>query len=366
MNKKFIALAVAAAAFGTSAQAVELYNKDGSTFSVGGHLTVGIDGSESQDAAVDSVSPRINMEATQDLGNGFTADAKVEFQTNMLDGGDNSFTTRLGYIGVGHEQYGRLAAGTQWSPYYAAAGIADLPIAFANDFLYDNHGALGTGRADRMVAYTNAFDFDNAGAFNFGLAWQGAGSDFTGFEAFDADGVAVPDSAVTIEADDRFQVALGYEIAGFGINYAYTGGDVSVKGFSEKEKAESHLVSANYGTYGKGVYVAAVYADNKNMNNATVSANNVGSVTSLIEDSKAYEAILAYGLSNSLNLSVNYEKVEDAQNSLTVYETSALQAEYDVTTRMRAFAGYQFDLQGEGVYKSDRDNAWIAGVRIFL
>ncbi|MCW8345716.1 porin [Vibrio sp. ZSDZ65] len=374
MNKKFIALAVAAAAFGTSAQAVELYNKDGSTFAVGGHVSVGVMDAESEAAGVNSVSPRINFEATQDLGNGFTADAKGEWALNMLNGGDNSFTTRLGYIGVSHEEMGRVAVGTQWAPYYNAGGVADLPIAFANDFLYDNHGALGTGRAESMVAYSNAFDFANAGALNVGLGWQGA-SDINNN---DADATpAVEESKYHV--GQRAQVALGYDVAGFGINYAYTGGDIASKAGTAQildDKATSHLVSAKYGTYGKGLYVAGVYAMNDYMNSydATVSATKANGLQ--LDDTKAYEAILAYGLSNSLNLSINYESVKyDGDKVLgagyqgeTIYSTTAIQAEYDVTSRMRAYAGYEFDLQGTGQFKEDhaRDNVWMAGVRFFL
>ncbi|MCV5754808.1 hypothetical protein OFN51_39010, partial [Escherichia coli] len=76
-------------------------------------------------------SPRINISATQDLGNGFTADARGEWALNYLDGGEESFKTRLGYLGITHEVYGRAVGGTQWSPYYDVAGIADMPIAFA-------------------------------------------------------------------------------------------------------------------------------------------------------------------------------------------------------------------------------------------
>ncbi|MBY6198324.1 porin [Vibrio hangzhouensis] len=347
MNKKFIALAVAAAAFGTTAQAVELYNKDGSTFSIGGHATVGVAGGDEDHFAVDEKSPRINMEATQDLGNGFTADVKGEWALNMLNGGDTSFKTRLGYIGVSHDDYGRVAAGTQWSPYYSAAGIADMPIAFANDFLYDNHGALGTGRADKMVAYTNGFDFANAGALNFGLGWQGS-ADIT-----NALGNKVGETA------DRGQVALGYDIAGFNVNYAYTGGDITISGATEK--AQSHAVSAKYGQYGNGLYVAGVVAMNEYMNGGSVSGNDMP-----LEETRAYEAIVAYGLSNSLNLSVNYEAVSDEKKSDTIYATSAIQAEYDIHPRVRAFVAYQFDLQGTGDYKADKDNQYAAGVRFFL
>ncbi|NOH30249.1 porin [Vibrio mediterranei] len=359
MNKKIIALAVSAAAFGTTAQAVELYNQDGSTFSVGGHVSVGVQDSEQDAAGVNSVSPRINFEATQDLGNGFTADAKGEWALNMLDGGDNSFTTRLGYIGVSHAELGRVAVGTQWAPYYTAGGVADLPIAFANDFLYDNHGALGTGRADAMIAYTNAFDFGNAGAFNFGLGWQGA-NDISNVKDNGTQGDKY-------NLGQRAQAQLGYDVAGFGINYAYTGGDITSKAGTPSldDKAQSNLISAKYGTYGKGLYVAGVYAMNDYMNSYDGQQ---------LDDTKAYEAILAYGLSNSLNLSVNYESVKyDGDKALasgyqgeTIYATTAIQAEYDVTSRMRAYGGYQFDLQGTGAFKEDRDNMWMAGVRFFL
>ncbi|WP_240206426.1 porin [Vibrio sp. CyArs1] len=368
MNKKIIALAVSAAAFGTTAQAVELYNQDGSTFSVGGHVSVGVQDSEKDAAGVNSVSPRINFEATQDLGNGFTADAKGEWALNMLNGGDNSFTTRLGYIGVSHAELGRVAVGTQWAPYYTAGGVADLPIAFANDFLYDNHGALGTGRADAMLAYTNAFDFGNAGAFNFGLGWQGAN---------DIDNTTTattpPVTNGKFNLGQRAQVQLGYDVAGFGINYAYTGGDITSTGLTTQnldDKATSHLVSAKYGTYGKGLYIAGVYAMNDYMTSYDKGAQGLQ-----LDDTKAYEAILAYGLSNSLNLSVNYESVKyDGDKAITdsryqgetIYATTAIQAEYDVTSRMRAYGGYQFDLQGTGAFKEDRDNMWMAGVRFFL
>lgn len=347
MNKKFIALAVAAAAFGTTAQAVELYNNDGSTFSIGGHATVGVAGGDESHFSVDEKSPRINMEATQDLGNGFTADVKGEWALNMLNGGDNSFTTRLGYIGVSHADYGRLAAGTQWSPYYSAAGIADAPIAFANDFLYDNHGALGTGRADGLVAYTKGFDFADAGALNLGLGWQGSA---------DIENAAGDKVGMT---DDRGQIALGYDIAGFNVNYAYTGGDITVSG--DTEKAQSHAVSAKYGQYGNGLFVAGVVAMNDYMNGGSVAGNDMP-----LEETRAYEAIVAYGLSNSLNLSVNYEAVSDEKKSDTVYATSAIQAEYDIHPRVRAFVAYQFDLQGSGEYKADKDNQYAAGVRFFL
>ena len=340
MNKKFLAAAIAAATFGTQAVAVELYNNDGTTFSIGGHVSVNLNGSEQGDTDVGTNSPRINFTATQDLGNGFTADARGEWSLNYLDGGDNSFTTRLGYLGLTHDVYGRAVGGTQWAPYYDVAGVADMPIAFANDFIYDDHGALGTGRADKMLSYRNAIELGEAGAINFGLGWQGAKEDGA-------------------EYDDRMQVALSYSIMGAKIGYTYNGGDIQQLGYVGKHSAESHLVSAAYGSYGQGLYVAAVYGSNENM--------NFNGSQRLVE-SDAYEALLAYALPSSLNLSINYEMVEGKEFNRSKTETAreemAVQAEYNFTSKFVGYAGYQFDLNDANDRKTD--DKWALGARYYL
>ncbi|WP_322804433.1 porin [Vibrio alfacsensis] len=337
MNKKFLAAAIAAATFGTQAVAVELYNNEGTTFSVGGHVSVNLNGSEQGDTDVGTNSPRININATQDLGNGFTADARGEWQLNYLDGGDNSFKTRLGYLGLTHDVYGRAVGGTQWAPYYDVAGVADMPIAYANDFIYDNHGNLGTGRADKMLSYRNAIELGEAGAINFGLGWQGAKED----------------KVDSVKYDDRMQLAVSYSIMGAKVGYTYNTGDFTATG--KKSTAESHLVSAAYGSYGKGLYVAGVYASNENMNSG-------------LEESNAYEALIAYALPSSLNLSLNYEMVEGEENkgdkTETTREQVALQAEYNFTPKFVGYAGYQFDLNDEN--NRETDDSWTLGARYYL
>ncbi len=332
MNKKLIALAVSGAALSTGASAVELYNNDGTTFSMGGHVSVALSSHAGKDGTVDaapleevgitSVSPRINFNATHDIGNGFTVDAKGEWAMNLLDGDTETFTTRLGYIGATHDSYGRLVAGTQWAPYYDVAGVADMPIAFANDFIYDDHGNLGTGRAENMLSYRNGLEFGNNMALNAGIAWQGA-----------SNGTA---KAIY---DDRYQIALSLDIADFTLGYVNNSGDV------DKEAATSNLFSAKYGAYGNGLYVAGVYGLNENMNG--------------VEESTVSEFLVAYAFANSLNVSVNYENVEDTKENNTERSESAIQAEYNFTNKFVGFTGYQFDLEGD-------DNKWMLGARYYL
>ena len=151
---------------------------------------------------------------------------------------------------------------------------------------------------------------------------------------------------------------MNYAIADFTVNYAYNTGDVDYVGVSGSKTADSNVLSATYGSYGaEGLYLAGVYAMNNYMN----SGNG-----QILEESVAVELLASYALSNSLNLSVNYEAVEDDKMSETVFATTALQAEYNFTSQFVGFAGYQFDLQGSGVYKEKADDQWLMGARYYL
>ncbi len=340
MNKKILAVAISAAAISSQAFAVELYNNDGTTFAMGGHVSVNLNGSEEGNTEVGTNSPRINFTATQDLGNGFTVDARGEWSlANFLENGENSFTTRLGYIGLTHDELGRTVVGTQWAPYYDVAGATDMPIAFANDFLYagSDFAKIGLTRADDMISYRNGFDFGDAGALNLGVAWQGAST-----------------TKVVGESDeykDRVQLVASYDFMGANLGYAYSTGDV-VRA-AGKNSLDFHTVSASYGSYGNGLYLAAVYLMGEDK------------VTTVETD--AYEVLAAYALANSLNLSINYETAEAKAEGIakeTTREELALQAEYNFASNIVGYTGYQFDLNDEN--NRTTDDKWVIGARFYL
>ncbi|WP_199438525.1 porin [Vibrio owensii] len=330
MKKQILAIAIAAASFTATTQAAEIYKNELSTLSLGGHVSVNLNGSEKGSTTVESVSPRINIEATQKIGNGYTVDAKAEWRLNMLDGGEETFTTRLGYLGLSHKDLGRLVAGTQWAPYYDVAGAADMPIAFANDFIYDNHGVIGTGRADKMVSYRHDYAVGNVG-INFGFGFQGKNG----------------------TVDERFQVSTSADYMGASLGFAMTTGDIDAL------TAESQVFSLKYGKFGQGLYLAAVHAMNENIN-----SDGMGGV---LADSHATELLAAYGPGKGLNLIANYELVdgEDAVGTeYTTLEQMAVQVEYKVTSNVVTFAGYQFDLNDKN--GRDTDDMWTIGARVYL
>ncbi len=351
MKMKALAVAVAALACGTQAFAAEVYNSDGTSLSIGGHVSVGVgEYDSSEDVKVHQVSPRLNVAGKKDIGNGVSVDAKGEWALNYLNGGGSSFSTRLGYIGATHEQLGRLVVGTQWAPYYDVGGVADMPIAFANDFLYDDHNNLGTGRGERMVSYRKAFQLGEGFAFNLGLGWQGPNDDTS--KKIIEDPTGQTDFLVEViegnKYDDRGQIAVSTELAGFGLGYAYSGGDVDFG--AQTENATSHIFSAKYGSYGSGLYAAIVYG----MNEYFFSG---------LEDTSQLEGIVAYGV-NNWTLSLNYESVEDDDANDTLYSEMAVQAEYAVTPAFYTFAGYQIDLGND--VGDDEQDLWILGARYYF
>ncbi|ABM02519.1 porin, Gram-negative type [Psychromonas ingrahamii 37] len=324
MKKTLLAVAIPALLFANASSAVELYNDAANTFSIGGHVAMGLAGSDEGETQVASVSPRINFEATRDLGEGYTMFLRTEWSVNTLDGGANSFSTRLGYLGLSHADNGTAIIGTQWSPYYSVGGVADLPVAFANGSLYSDHYNLGTGRAERMVSYSNKLDLGTAGALKLGLGWQGKHAAY----------------------DTRVQAALTYSVMDVTLGYAHNTGDVAA------DKAVSNIVSAKYGSYGNGLYAAVSYADNEFMNNALAETSQTS-------------AIAAYALPSSVNLSVNYETVENDLTNKTLNESTAFQVEYKPFNNVLTYVGYQVDLGDDDATTAD-DNKWALGARLYL
>lgn len=326
-------------ACGNSALAAEIYTSEIDSVSLGGHLTVGIgEIGNDKNVQVHQISPRINIGGKRDIGNGVILDAKAEWALNYLDGGEQSFKTRLGYIGAKHKVFGRAVVGTQWSPYYDIASVVDLPLAFATDGLYNNHGNLGTGRAEKMLSYRKSFDFDNMVEVNLGAGWQGKHKE--------------GETGATVDYDSRIQASLSVTAMNVTLGISHNTGDV------DSLDAESSVFALNYGNFGSGLYAALTYTDDENFYTPS------GATQALVESSRT-ESLLAYGFENSLNLIINYEIVENDKRDTTIFSHSALQAEYNLARSVKAYAAYQIDLGDDDPSTKD-DDKWSIGLRYYL
>lgn len=337
MKKTLLATAIPALLLANATTATELYADKTNTFSVGGHLSASLAGSDKGSTGVDYISPRINFSATRDLGNGFTADAKVEWSVNMATGGEQALSTRLGYLGLTHDIYGRVVLGTQWAPTVDVAGVTDIPIVFSNDFLYEDQGNLGTARADAMISYRTAFSFTNGMELNLGFGAQGKHGDANAADRTD-------------EYDARYQAAATLVFAEYSLGVAYNKGDVTYVG-SQEETAVIANISAKYGSYGQDLYAAVVYGEEE------FTKDFDGNV---IDERTDFEALISYGFTNNTVVSINYEDSKNKTDNSEILSQVALSVEYNFTSSVVGYAGYQID-------RTDAENnQWNIGGRIYL
>ncbi|NLS12081.1 porin [Vibrio sp. SM6] len=356
MKMRKIALAVAVTVSTSSAFAVELYNSGGTTFSVGGYLDAALEHNGGGTSTnVDGVSPRINVVGTQNIGNGLTVEAKGEWQVNLMNGGDNTFDTRLGYVAL-HTPAGKIKLGSQWSPFYQISGVADQPILYANNYLYEGGRSgsmyrVGNGRAERMLSYQNTFDINKEIELYVGLAWQGKRTyvdTTTNVEQLNTVSIVrttgvVTQTATTIDMDNRGQVAASIDYDEYTLGLAYMGGDVN------GTDADITSVSLSYGTYAKGLYLAANYGRTHDFYG--------------FYDANQYSGLAAYGMENGINWVLYYERVEHDHRTIDSLKIDYLapQIEYYRTTHFAAFVGYQAHLGS-----NTGDNQWGVGMRYYF
>lgn len=74
--------------------------------------------------------------------------------------------------------------------------------------------------------------------------------------------------------------------------------------------------------------------------------------------------LFTYAFTNSINVSVNYEAVVDEKYSEILYSQSALQVEYNFSSKVVGYVGYQVDL-GNDINVAE-NNVWMIGGRIYL
>jgi predicted porin len=133
LGKKVVAFG-GALLFSTLANAVEVYNKDGDTFNVGGRLLVGTESNQQlkdetyanhkNDDYVNSL--RINLSGTTDVGNGWKGFATAEYQFNMEPEAfsEKRLSVRQSYAGLKNDRYS-VSFGKDYSAYYQVAEYTD-------------------------------------------------------------------------------------------------------------------------------------------------------------------------------------------------------------------------------------------------
>ncbi|MDV5168586.1 porin [Photobacterium rosenbergii] len=348
MNKKLIALAVAAAAASSSVHALEVYNDGTNTFSVGGRLAVSAKFSDG-DSSLNNQSSRINFGYTHALESGWDIGTRAEWAYNALSNSSEGshLSNRLGYITADNEDFGNFTIGKAWSVHYDVTGKTDLFWIYGGDTAgnYDgisgDGGVHGTGRADDVIQYRNNFY-----GVQVGLQYQFQDSNI----GEDDDG-----NKIGYDRDYGYQAMAGYDFdTGMGI--IGLSGVYGETKFDDREDAK--VANAVISYQHNGLNLAANYGEFRNhqsetSNDAFKKSNFTNSsVTNdgLIKSATGVEVFGSYDI-NQFQILGGYNQLED-DNSKAKYAYATVGAAY-FTGPIILAAEYKIDTSSKTATGSD-------------
>lgn len=352
MKRTLIATSTAIALASPSISAMELYKDDKSSLDLGGYFGANYVMADETDE-VSNGSSRINLNFTHQLNDGWTAFAKAEWAVSLVSnnsdlvlGGDSNLaegeasdtlSSRLGYVGMGHEKWGSVSIGKQWGSIYNVIGVTDNLYIFGGDgagaYALGDGGYTGTGRAEQAIQYNNSF-----GNLSVSVQMQGTEEVVALEELLPG----VPDNDLELTYDNSYGVALTYALPfNLSVGVGYNEASVEMTGLNSlvSEELDDTLtaVSVTYGTLGQqGLYAAVVAVEGENH-----EFDNNGD---MISESTGVEAMVAYRFANNLELMAGYN-AKSSDDTGNEYEQSYMTAgvAYHFSDKFRVHTEYKLD-----------------------
>lgn len=323
MKYNLLASAVVAVLLSPSTAAIEIYKDDKNAVEIGGFIDARVINTQGSTEVVNGAS-RINFGFTREMSDGWKAFTKLEWGVNPFGNSEIVYSSesnfesksgdflnnRLGYVGLGHDEYGSLSIGKQWGAWYDVVYNTNYGFVWdgnaAGVYTYNKaDGAInGTGRGDKVVQYRNSF-----GDVSFALQAQLKHDTFYTCESIDGLGTDCEErwgageesqevnydytygGSITYLVTDKLTLTAGLNRGEFDVSF-HTG---------EKITAIDYIygVGATWGNFdSEGFYGAANF--NKNENHDT---DNLGR---LIKESYGVESLFSYMFENGLRPFVSY------------------------------------------------------------
>ncbi|PSV44800.1 porin [Photobacterium indicum] len=332
MNKKLIALAVAAASISSVATAAEVYSDETSSLAVGGRFEAravladveNTDKTKTNSEVSDKSRVRINVAGKTDITEDFYGVGFFEKEFSSADSKKDE--TRYAYAGVG-SQYGQLVYGK-------ADGSLGMITDFTDIMAYHGNEAgnklAAADRTDNNLSYVGSFDI-NGDNLTVKANYVFGGSDEN--EGY---------SAAAMYAMD---MGLGFG-AGYGEQDGQDGQDKTGK---QAFGAISYTIS--------DFYFSGLYQDSRN----TVVNDK------LIDESTGYEFAAAYTYGKAVFITT-YNFLEDSNASgdaSDLKDSIAIDGTYYFNKNFRTYASYKFNLldANSSITKAQASDEFVLGAR---
>ena len=382
MKKSVLAVAIAAAAFAASAaSAAQVYDKDGTTLSVGGMVEViasnagnNYFGTKSQDATTRERAI-LNMSGRTQITSGIAAYATNDWRsTHKGDSAEaTKFEARNQFVGVDFGKFGKVQAGRYADPFTYAVAPVDV---------LDEVGVYGS------------LNERNSGHLSY--MWSGYGFDAGVSYQFATDNYNADDFFKDINVDSGFSLYAGYTspVVLFGpisarVGYLYLNAqnvdDNQYKSAYDDEDGtaigidniKTVVGSLAWGTNGKGFYAATAYSYSKAKVTHVWENDDLYDLDSAASlKVKAWETVMTYGFDNGIRIGASYhwikgiEQANEKDKSTRKYVE--LIADYNVTPNFKVWTEACIDAGSDDYFarvastkddKKDSHNLFMVGAK---
>lgn len=356
MKRTHTALFVAGMLAIPTANAIEIYNDQTNSVTVGGFIDARVINTQGETEVVNGAS-RINFDFKRQLKNGWQAFALLEWGVNPVGSSDivynNRFETiqdeflynRLGYVGLKHDDYGQVTLGKQWGAWYDVVYNTNYSLVWdgnaAGVYTYnkDDGAVNGTGRGDKVLQYRNTW-----GDFHLALQAQLKSDEFYTCDIVDISRSSCEvlwnqgnNAAQKVEFNSTYGAALTYSVSpNLKVTAGVNRGQFDIVYAGGRNQSVNDLIYGMGITYGD-FYKLGWYASaniNKNENHDT---DNLGR---LIKDAVGLESILSYRFDNDIRTFVAYN-VFDAGSDYVIQPNFNADPE-DVFKRQFAVIGAHY------------------------
>ena len=354
MKRNILAVVIPALLVAGTANAAEIYNKDGNKVDLYGKVDVRHMFAKSDDNGAkedgDDSRVRFGIKGETQITDQLTGFGRFEneIKTNGVEG-DNKNKVRLAYAGFKFAEFGSIDYGRNYGVVYDTAAWTDVLPLFGGDTMAQTDVYM-TGRNANLLTYRNSDFFGYVDGLSFALQYQGANDD----NSIANRGEAIKDP-VTGEVDytadakangDGFGLSSAYDL-GWGVtlgagysNSARTLGQ-QYNSTAEGKRAEAWNVGAKYDA--NNLYLAAMYGETRNM-------TKYGEDSLIANKTQNIELVAQYQFDFGLRPSIAYlqSKGKDLNNGTKGSEDLVkyidLGAYYYFNKNMSAVVDYKINL----------------------
>ena len=301
MKRSVLALAVSLIAVGSTANAAEIYNKDGNKLDLYGRVTAKHYFSDDKSSDGDMTYARLGFKGETQINDTLTGYGQWEYniQANHAESqGDLGNKTRLGFAGLKVKDFGSIDFGRNYGVVYDALGFTDMLPEFGGDTA--NNDNFMVGRSSGLATYRNQDFFGLVTGLNIALQYQGK-NEGDGRASTKANGDGY---GASIDYEDIAGSGIGAVIAGSSSDRTNAQTDSAIGG---GDKASAWATALKYDA--NQIYLSAMYNETRNL--APIPGGYANKT-------QGYELVAQYQFENGLRPSIGYvqSKAKDVENGI--------------------------------------------------